>query len=137
MAAVISGWFCGYAMAIISTGVLVAIASRVRSTAWLDRWVARDVPGAALAVPVFTGMVIAWTMMGIGLGLLFSALGGANESPLPIIENLPYAVFITGLAVLPSPPMLVLWPRYWWLTVGGSAAFAMLFGLLLPYLATR
>ena len=124
-------------MAIISTGVLVAGATRVRTAAWLDRWVARDVPGTALAVPVFTGMVIAWTMAGIGLGLLFAALGGADESPVPGIENLAYAVFIAGLALVPAPLMLVLSRRHLWLVAGGAVTFAAIFGVLMPYLAAR
>jgi hypothetical protein len=124
-------------MAIVSTGLLVAVATRLRTAVWLERWVARDVPGVALAVPVFTGMVIAWTMAGIGLGLLFSALGGADERGVPGVENLPYAAFVAGLGLIPAPPLLVLWPRYWWLPAAGGLAFIALFGLLMPYLATR
>ena len=137
MAAVVSGWFCGYAMAIISTGLLVAVATRVRTAAWLDRWVARDVPGAALAVPVFTGMVIAWTMSGIGLGLLFEVLGGSDARGIPGVVSLPFAVFIVGLGLLPAPPLIVLWPRYWWLWASMALCFVAFFGFLMPYLATR
>ena len=124
-------------MAIISTGALVAIATRVRTAAWLDRWVARDVPGAALAVPVFTGMVIAWTMAGIGFGLLFEALGGADSRGIPGVVSLPFTVFVLGLAAMPAPPLIVLWPRYLWLWTGSALSFAGLFGFLMPYLATR
>lgn len=137
MAALVAGWFVGYIMALLSTIALVVLLSRARTAAWLERWVARDVPGVALAVPVFTGTVVGWTMVGLVLGALFSVLDAGDGPSGPGTASLPFSIGMLGLAWLPVPPLVLLWRRYAWLWCGMAASFAALFGWLLPYLATR
>jgi len=137
LAALVAGWFVGYIMALLSTAALVVLLSRARTAAWLERWVARDVPGVALAVPVFTGTVVGWTMLGLVLGALFELLG-ATDGPSGFgTVSMSFTIAMLGIGWLPVPPLLLIWRRYAWLWCGMAVSFAALFGWLLPYLATR
>ena len=57
---------------------------------------------------------------------------GALGSP-----SLAFLVAIGGLAALPLPLLVILWPRRWWVWTTMSAAFLAAFGWLMPLLAAR
>jgi hypothetical protein len=137
MAAVVAGWFAGYAMAMISTVALVFLAVRFRMSPTFERWFPREVPGALLAVPIFTGAVVGWTVIGVALGAAYDLGGfednrGALGSP-----SLPFTAAVLAVAWLPLPILVLVGRRYWWLWAGMSAAFAGLFGWMMPVLASR
>lgn len=131
--AVIAGWVAGYAMAIASTLALSFLAWREREGAWLERFAAREMNPALLSVPIFLFASVAWTMAGLGAGSAYR-LAGLDD------ERWPGASFyaaVLGVAALPLPVLLLLWPRYWWMWLGMSALFLGLFGALMPALAGR
>lgn len=137
MDAVIAGWVAGYAMALVSTAALTYLLVDLRNTEFMERVVAREVPGALLAVPISIGMVVGWTMLGLLAGIVFSVgdLGGTRDglgSP-----ALGFTVAILALAAAPAVVLIVLWPRRWWLWFLLSASFAGAFGWLMPLLAAR
>lgn len=134
MNTLLAGWAMGYAMAVASTAALVFLTVRLSSSGeLLDRWAARDVPRPLLAVPIFFGTSLVWTMFGLLLAW-FYLLGdfGAETS-----TRWTFAWTVIVLAVLPCPVLIFLARRFWWLWVGMSSLFALLFAGVMPLLASR
>ena len=124
-------------MGIATTVALTVLVSRIRDAAFIARWVARDVPGVLVAVPLFTGASVGWSFSGLLLGSFYELGGFADK---PGFAGAPSAVFvlvIVALAWLPLPPLLIFARRYWWLWCAHSVAFVALFGWLMPLLAAR
>ena len=68
----IAGWVAGYLMAVASTIVLVFLTVRFSTPGGLlDRWVANEVPRPILAVPIFVGTTLAWTLAGLILATVY------------------------------------------------------------------
>jgi hypothetical protein len=130
----LAGWAAGYVMAMVSTGALVFLTIRLtRAGELLDRRVARDVPRPLLAVPIFFGTVLAWTLAGLVIAAIYLVGDfGADSS-----SRWTFASMVVVLAVLPCPLLLVVVGRYWWLWTGLSALFALLFAGVMPLLASR
>lgn len=137
MAALIAGWLAGAAMAMLTTASAAALALRARDSALVERWIAREVPATLLAVPVFAGAVVVWTLIGLGAGVIYEV---ADMAARPDGLGSPSAAFTIAAAALGIAPALLLGiiqPRLWWLWGAHAAAFAGLFGWLLPHLAGR
>mgnify|MGYP000257925874 CR=1 FL=1 len=137
LSAVLAGWAAGYAMGVVSTLALTFLATRVRDASFIERWVARDVPGVLLAVPLFTAAGVGWSFLGLLLGSFYEVGGFAEK---PGIAGAPSGVFlliVVAFAWLPLPPLLLFARRYWWLWCGLSTAFVGLFGWMMPLLAGR
>lgn len=130
-----AGIAAGYAMSIVCTAAFIFLAVRSRDGRVLARLMPEGMSPVIAAVPASLGLALAWVFFGTLLGAGF-ALWGPEESrgPLP---SVPYAVGILGVAIAPVPFLLIFWPRRWWLWVVMAGAFAALFGLALPVLATR
>ncbi|MBA4180283.1 MAG: hypothetical protein C0506_06810 [Anaerolinea sp.] len=137
MNAVIGGWIAGYAMGLASTAALTFLATRMRDAAFVERWVARDVPGVLLAVPLFTGAALSWTMIGLLLGGLYEAGSFASKPGILGAPSWAFLLLVSALAWLPLPILVMVGRRYWWLWAAMSACFVGLFGWLMPLLAER
>lgn len=135
MEAVVAGWLMGYAMAMASTAALIFLLTRIRDAAAIQHWVAPEVPGALLAVPIVLGTVIGWTMVGIVLGSLYRVAGFAGEPGALGSPSLVFTIIVIALAWFPLPPLVVFARRYWWLWVAMSLLFVALFGWVMPLLA--
>jgi len=134
--AVIAGWLVGYVMAIASTVTLTFLVSRMRDGALLSRWFSPDVPGALLAVPISVGTTVGWTMIGVLLGSLYEV--GQFERRKDVLGS-PSGLFtliIFALAWFPLPPLVVFVRRYWGVWLAMSTLFLVLFGWLMPRLAS-
>jgi hypothetical protein len=131
--AVIAGWVAGYAMAIASTLALSFLAWRAHGAAWLDRMVAQEVNPALLAVPIFLGASIGWTMVGLLAGSGYR-LAGLDDDGWP---GSGFYVVLVLAAAFPLLPVLFFWPRYWWIWLGLGFVFLGAFGGLMPALAGR
>ncbi len=132
MAAVISGWMAGYAMACISTIVFTILLARSREGALVERWVAREVSSKLLAVPIFMGATFAWTAIGLIFGSVYE-VGGFAEGPGGFgSPSSAFTLGMLGLAVIPLPIALVLTPGHWRLWLMTSLCFAFCFGWMLP-----
>jgi hypothetical protein len=127
--AVIAGWIAGFAMAIATTLALTFLAWRAENAGFLQRFIDRDVPVMLVSVPISTGATVLWTMAGLMAGSAYR-LAGLDEQPWPPAG---FYVTLTGIAALPLPPLVLLWPRYWWLWLGMSGLFV---GLLAVDAAT-
>ncbi len=137
MAALIAGWLAGAVIAMLTTASAAGLALRARDAALVERWIAREVPATLLAVPIFAGAVVLWTLIGLGAGAIYEV---ADLAARPDGLGSPSAAFTIAAAALGAAPALllgILWPRLWWLWSAHAAAFAGLFGWMLPHLAGR
>ncbi len=133
MEAVIAGWAAGYAMAIASTIALSFLAWRGRDGSLMARFAAGEMNPLLLSVPIFMFTSVAWTIGGVVAGSAYR-LAGLDDGDWP---GSPFFALVVGVAALPLPPLLLLWPRYWWLWLLMCAVFLALFGGLMPALASR
>ncbi|MEX0781321.1 MAG: hypothetical protein WD557_01635 [Dehalococcoidia bacterium] len=133
MEAVIAGTAAGYAMAIASTLALTYLAWRAQGAPWLERMVAQEVNTALLAVPIFMGASLGWTMIGLVAGSAYR-LAGLDDGGWP---GTSFYVVVVLAAAFSLMPLLFFWPRYWWMWMAMSAAFVGAFGFLMPALAGR
>lgn len=132
MAAVISGWMAGYAMACLSTVVFGILLAKSREGAFVERWVAREVSSKLLAVPIFMGATFAWTAIGLIFGSVYK-VGGFADGPGGFgSPSSAFTIGMVGLALIPLPVALVLAPSHWRLWLLLSVAFAFCFGWMLP-----
>jgi hypothetical protein len=137
VSAVFAGWAMGYFMAMLSTPALVFVIFRAGVSGVLDRWVAPDVNRLLLAVPIFLGASLSWTMAGLILGSFYDVADFASKPNALGSPSWPFTLIIAALAVLPLPALLLLFRRFWWLWTGMAAAFLLSFGWIMPLLAAR
>lgn len=127
MEAVIAGWVAGYAMALLTTAALAYLAvGPARQT--VEHLLGEGTAPLLMAVPASIGSVIAWTLVGLVFGLVYD---------LTAASMVPFLVGTTAVAIVPLPFLLLLAPRQGWLWLALAAAFVVLFGALMPYLAER
>ena len=137
MNAVIGGWVAGYAMAVLSTIALTYLAMRPGAASFMGRWLAVDVSKTLVAIPIFVGTTLAWTMAGLILGSGYKVGGFENKPGALGAPSWAFLLIVVALAWLPLPILVALGRRYWWLWSGMSLAFVGLFGWLMPVLAER
>jgi hypothetical protein len=136
--AVLGGWMCGYAMAILSTFALTYLAVQPGLVEkYAHRYFGPEMPGMLLAVPISIGTGVLWTMAGLILASAY-VLGGFKEMPGALgAPSWQWLTIMVTLAVLPLPPLLLIAGRMWWLWITMSVSFAGLFGWLMPLAAER
>ncbi|MGH2632659.1 MAG: hypothetical protein ACRDG3_04545 [Tepidiformaceae bacterium] len=138
LSAIIAGWVAGYVMALASTGVLVFLTVRLSGEGeLLDRWVSREVPRPLLAVPIFLGTTLLWTMMGLVLGSIYEVGGFADKPGVLGAPSWVFLLLVAAVAWLPLPPLVIFARRFWPLWCGMALMFIALFGWLMPLLAAR
>lgn len=137
MEAVVGGAACGYAMGVLSTLALTFLVLRIPRDGFLSKIVDEEVPGILLAIPLFTGATLSWGAVGLSTGLIYY---GADLDQHPNFlgsPSAPFTLVMLAIAWMPAPPLVIFFRRYWWLWVGMSLSFALLFGWALPFLAGR
>ena len=136
MAEVFSGFVIGYAMSLIFTPIVAVWTVRARSRVpYLAKAIAPNISAVMLAVPISIGAFLAWTLVGMVLGLVYRALR-LNLSAAGLgSPNWPFTlgVLLAGLAFLAI--VLYAWQRLPRPVLALAAAFVGLFGWGMPYLA--
>jgi hypothetical protein len=135
--AVVGGWVAGYAMAVLSTIALTYLAMRPGAAAFAGHWLAVDVSRTLVAIPIFVGTTLAWTMAGLILGSAYRVGGFDEKAGAMGAPSWVFLLLIGAIAWLPLPVLVLLGRRYWWLWCSMSLAFVGLFGWLMPVLAER
>ena len=136
MAEVFSGFILGYAMSLIFTGfaAVMIVDARSRLPA-LARAIAPNINAVMLAVPISLIAFLAWTAVGMILGLLYRGAldhlpGAGLGSP-----NWPYTLGVLLFALACLSIIGYAWQRLRWQVAVMGATFAGLFGWALPYMA--
>lgn len=137
MSTIIAGWAMGHVMAILSTFALTYLALQPGAVRFLRRVLDPEVPGALIAVPISIGTAVLWSMAGLVLAS-FYILGDFRAMPPALgAPSGPWLLLIAALAWLPVPLLWLISRRHWWLWLGMSGAFAMLFGWAMPLLGEQ
>jgi hypothetical protein len=131
-----AGFVVGYAFSLLFTGVTAMMVIDARSRVpFLSRAIAPNISAVQLAVPISLMAFVAWTLVGLLLGLTYRAVrlnlaGGGLGSPNWAFTLGVLAATVAFLAVvfygwrrLPRPALLL------------AAAFAAAFGWGMPHLA--
>lgn len=135
--AVLGGWMCGYAMAIMSTLALTYLLIQPGFDRFAQRFFGPEMPGVLLAVPISIGTGVIWTMIGLMLASAY-VLGGFDELPGALgAPSWQWMMIMVIFSLLPIAPLMVLSSRLWWVWVTMSVSFAGLFGWLMPLAAER
>ena len=137
MAALIAGAMAGYVMAMLTGVAVIYLVFSAREAQLVERWVARDVPGPLLIIPILTGSALAWIFVGLVAAIIYEV---ADLAARPDGLGSPSAVFTIIAVVFSLAPALllgILWPRRWWMWVAMALPCVGLFGWLLPHLAGR
>ena len=137
MEALVAGAIAGYVMAMLTSVAVTYLVFRARDSELVERWIAQDVPGPVLLIPILTGSVLAWVFVGLVAAIIYEV---ADLGAQPDGLGSPSAAFTVVAVVFSIAPALllgILWPRFWWMWLGLALPCVALFGWLLPHLAGR
>lgn len=137
MAALIGGAMAGYVMGMLTSVAVIYLVISARDAQLVERWVARDVPGPLLIIPILTGSALAWIFVGLIAAVIYEV---ADLGAQPAGLGSPSAVFTIIAVVFSLAPALLLgiiWTRLWWMWAALALPCVALFGWLLPHLAGR
>lgn len=134
MAEVFAGFVAGYALALLWTPVLAVLLLRLRAGGGLlGRLLPAGVSPLGLSVLLHGALFLFWTGAGILLGLVLYGMRGAGGALGSL--NGPYTLFVAGLTLALSAPVLIAVPALRLPVLLLSLAFLIVFGWLMPYLA--
>ena len=136
MAEAFAGFVVGYAFSLLFTGVAAMMVIDARSQVpFLSRAIAPNISAVQLAVPISLMAFVAWTLVGLLLGLAYrgarlNLAGGGLGSP-----NWPFTLGVLVVTVAFLAVVCYAWRRLRWPVLLAAAAFAGMFGWGMPHLA--
>ena len=136
MAEALAGFVMGYAFSLLFTGVAAMMVIDARSQApFLSRAIAPNISAVQLAVPISLMAFVAWTLVGLLLGLAYRAarlnlVGGGLGSP-----NWPFTLGVLVVTVALLAVVYYAWRGLRWPVLLTAVAFAGMFGWGMPHLA--
>ena len=131
--AALAGFMVGYGAAIAFTAAAAILLIRLRPQfRFLRERVAPWLTPMIVAVPVAGFAFLAWTAIGMGLGLAYHALEQAAPRGGLGSPNLVYTLVIAGSALVLAAPWLVIAPALRRYLVVGVAVYIAAFAWLLP-----
>jgi hypothetical protein len=131
-----AGFVVGYAFSLLFTGVTAMMVIDARSRVpFLSRAIAPNINAVQLAVPISLMAFVAWTLVGLLLGLTYRAArlnlaGGGLGSP-----NWGFTLGVLLATAAFLAVVLYAWRRLSWPVLVSAAAFAGMFGWGMPHLA--
>lgn len=124
-------------MGILSTFAFTYLILKMPRGGFLSKIVDEEVPGFLLAVPVFTGATLSWGAIGLSMGMIYLGADLGEQPDFLGSKSAPFTLAMVALGWMPAPPLILFFREYWWLWLGMSASFALLFGWALPFLAAQ
>lgn len=137
MEGLIAGAIAGYVMAMLTSAVVAYLVFRGRDAVLIRSWVAKDVPGPILLIPIFTGSVLTWVFIGLISGLIYELAGLAAQPDGLGSPSITFTIIAILFALLPALFLGILSAKLWWIWTSLALSCAALFGWLLPHLAGR
>ena len=137
MAALIAGAMAGYVMGMLTSVAVIYLVISARDAQLVERWVARDVPGPLLIIPILTGSALAWIFVGLIAAVIYEVAGlGAQPDGLGS-PSVAFTIIAVVFSLAPALLLGIIWPRLWWMWAALALPCVALFGWLLPHLAGR
>lgn len=137
MEALIAGAMAGYVMAMLTSVAVIYLIFNARDAALVERWVARDVPGPLLLIPVLTGSALAWVFAGLVAAIIYEVVDFGAQADGLGSPSVGFTVMAVFFSLAPALLLGILWTRLWWMWAALALPCAALFGWLLPHLAGR
>ncbi len=131
-----AGFVCGYALALVATplAALALVRARVSSEA-LRRVVPEGTSLVAVSVILHGAAFLAFTAVGMLLGLLLWSLEERNPASGLGSPNATYTALILAIAAIAVAPLALVAPRLRAPLLAAGLLFAGVFGWLMPYLS--
>lgn len=134
MGEVFAGFVCGYIVALFSTPLAAILLVKLRTGSELmARLLPAGVSMVSLGVILHGGLFLFWTAAGILLGLVLLAMG-EQDTELGS-ANPPFSLFVSGLTLAISAPLVALLPRFRAGALIGAVIVVAIFGWLMPHMA--
>ncbi len=137
MAALIAGAMAGYVMAMLTSVAVTYLVFRARDAELVERWVARDVPGPLLLVPILTASVLAWVFVGLLSAIIYEVADLGSQADGLASPSAVFTIIAVVFSLAPALLLGILWPRLWWMWAALAIPCVGLFGWFLPHLAGR
>ena len=137
MAALIAGAMAGYVMAMLTSVAVTYLVFRARDAELVERWVARDVPGPLLLVPILTASVLAWVFVGLVSAIIYEVADLGSQADGLASPSAVFTIIAVVFSLAPALLLGILWPRLWWMWTALAIPCVGLFGWFLPHLAGR
>ena len=137
MAALIAGAIAGYVMAMLTGVAVIYLVIRARDSRFVESFVARDVPGPLLMVPIFTGTALTWVFVGLVAAIIYEVADLHGQADGLASPSAVFTVIAVVFSIAPALLLGILWPRLWWMWAALALPCAGLFGWLLPHMAGR
>jgi hypothetical protein len=135
LAEVFSGFICGFVLSLIMAPLLALMLVRMRVTSpIMARLLPPGVSAMTLTLTLHFALFFFWTAWGILFGLLLLAMRG-NGAALGS-ANAPFSLMVAALTLMISAPfaiVIVPWRRS---IIGAALLVIVIFGWLLPNMAT-
>jgi hypothetical protein len=136
MAAVFSGFLCGYGLALVATPAIAIALVRARvSSALVKQIMPEGTSLIAVSLIIHTFAIFTLTAVGLLLGIMLAGLDDRSPDGGLGSPNQAFTAFIlitTAIAVLPMAIVLPKWRRA---LLAGGLIFVATFGWLMPYLS--
>lgn len=134
MAEVFAGFVAGYVLALVSTPLLAVVLVRLRAGGGLlAQLLPPGVSAVSVGVLLHGALFLAWTALGIILGLVLLAMrdaGGGMGS-----ANAAFTLFVAGLVLALAAPIAIALPPLRRAAIICALVAVGVFGWLMPYLA--
>tara|TARA_B100000470_G_C19477500_1_gene252926 strand:+ start:104 stop:511 length:408 start_codon:yes stop_codon:yes gene_type:complete len=135
MRTILAGWIAGYIMAISVTVAMSWLIVKTSANTSKSSILGSDVDSRIAYVFIHLGASLACTILGLIVGTIYHItvirqVGVHSFEPL----------FLIGVLVLTLVSLILLaalWPKRWLLWITQSVVFVAVFGLLVPFLASR
>lgn len=135
MPQVFAGFVAGYAVALIATPLLAFGLLKMRSgNGAVSRLLPKGTSVVGLSVLMHGAMFIAWTGIGLILGLVLYAMRDADGAAGSL--NAPFTLFVAALTLMIFAPAAILAPTMRRGVLGFALAIIFVFGWGMPYLAS-
>jgi hypothetical protein len=132
---VFAGFVAGYAVALIATPLLALSLLKMRTSGGaLSRLLPEGTSVVGLSVLLHGAMFIAWTGLGLILGLLLYAMRDAEGAAGSL--NAPFTLLVAALTLMIFAPLAILAPSLRKGVIGLALAATLVFGWGMPYLAS-
>jgi hypothetical protein len=136
MAETLSGFVCGFALALLVTPLLAVALLRARvNSPTLERLVPKETNILALSMLLHSGAFLAFTGIGIVLGMMLYGIEDARPAGGLGSPNAFFTLLVLAITAIAVVPMAVVLPRQRGLLLAAAVVFAVTFGWVMPYLS--
>jgi hypothetical protein len=132
----LSGFVCGYALALAATPIIAIALLRARiSSPLMQRLVPEGTSLVAVSILIHTFAFLTLTALGILLGMMLAGIEDSRPAGGLGSPNQLFTALITAIGVIAVLPLAIAVPRWRLPLLTGGLIFVATFGWAMPYLS--